>query len=85
MNKNLSYEVSHVVVTPRLIELLKQKPKGRYTRLEAYFDLLSRAMVKKPFTVLPKTAAAELLGEFDTTGLNWLRNGAGNELLYVTS
>ncbi|WP_195375077.1 hypothetical protein [Parabacteroides leei] len=67
MNKNLSYEVSHVVVTPRLIELLKQKPKGRYTRLEAYFDLLSRAMVKKPFTVLPKTAAAELLGEFDTT------------------
>lgn len=67
MNNNLSYEVSHVVITPRLIEFLKQKPKGRFTRLEAYFDLLSRAMVKKPFSVLPKAASAELLGEFDTT------------------
>lgn len=67
MNNNLSYEVSHVVITPRLIEFLKQKPKGRFTRLEAYFDLLSRAMVKKPLSVLPKSASAELLGEFDTT------------------
>lgn len=67
MNNNLSYEVSHVVITPRLIAFLKQKPKGRFTRLEAYFDLLSRAMVKKPLSVLPKSASAELLGEFDTT------------------
>ena len=67
MNNNLSYEVSHVVITPRLIEFLQQKPKGRFTRLEAYFDLLSRAMVKKPLSVLPKSASAELLGEFDTT------------------
>ena len=67
MNNNFSYEVSHVVITPRLIEFLKQKPKGRFTRLEAYFDLLSRAMVKKPLSVLPKAASAELLGEFDTT------------------
>lgn len=67
MNDKFNYEVSHIVVTPRLIELLKQKPKGRYTRLEAYFDLLSMAMVKKPFSVFPKKPSAEMLGQFDTT------------------
>ena len=67
MNNDLSYEISHVVVTPRLMKLLNQRPKGRYSRSDAYFDLLGRAMVKKPFSVLPKTASAELLAEFDTT------------------
>lgn len=67
MKDNLSYEISHVVVTPQLMELLKQKPKGRYSRLDAYFDLLSRAMVKKQFSILPKTASSELLCRFDTT------------------
>lgn len=67
MNEKFNYEVSHIVVNPHLIDFLKQKPKGRHTRLEAYFDLLSMAMVKKPFSVLPKTPSAELLGQFDTT------------------
>lgn len=67
MNNDLSYEISHVVVTPRLMKLLNQRPKGRYSRSDAYIDLLARAMVKKPFSVLPKTATAELLTEFDTT------------------
>ena len=55
MNEKFNYEVSHIVVNPHLIAFRKQKPKGRHTRLEAYFDLLSMAMVKKPFSVLPKT------------------------------
>ena len=67
MNNDLSYEISHVVVTPRLMKLLNQRPKGRYSRSDAYIDLLARAMVRKPFSVLPKTATAELLTEFDTT------------------
>lgn len=67
MHNKLSYEVSHVMVTPQLLSLLRQKPKGRYTRLDAYFDLLGRAMAKKPFSVLPKSASAELLCHFDTT------------------